>query len=116
MLKESAIQLSYKGEPVAEVIYRAGLHVEVRIEEAFRDERIHFKLSHSENKEISGNWEEALDIYFNEGIFDTKDHIFRGEMRRVGSAREHKSLFRQAAYSLLKDLEIHGYDVKVRHA
>ena len=66
--------------------------------------------------ELSGNWEEALDIYFNEGIFDTKDHLFRGEMRRVGSAREHKSLFRQAAYSLLKDLENNGYDVKVSHA
>ena len=116
MTTEIVVQLSYKGAPVAEVIYRAGLHVEVRIEEAFQDERIRFKLSHSPNGELVGNWEEALDIYFNEGIFDTKDHIFGGEMRRVGTAREHKSLFRQAAYSLLKDLATHGYDVKVRHA
>lgn len=116
MSTEIVVQLSYNGALVAEVIYRAGLHVEVRIEEAFQHERIRFKLSHSQNGELAGNWEEALDIYFNEGIFDTKDHIFRGEMRRVGSAQEHKSLFRQAAYSLLKDLEIHGYDVKVRHA
>jgi hypothetical protein len=115
MSTEIVVYLSYNGAPVAEVTYRAGLHVEVRIEEAFQDERIRFNLSHSQNRELVGNWEEALDIYFNEGIFDTKDHIFRGEMRKVGSAREHKSLFRQAAYSLLKDLEIHGYDVKVRH-
>ncbi len=116
MSTEIVVQLSYKGAPVAEVTYRAGLHVEVRIEEAFKDETIRFKLSHSQNMELAGNWEEALDLYFNEGIFDTKDHIFRGEMRRVGTAREHKSLFRQAAYSLLKDLELHGYDVKVKHA
>jgi len=115
MSTEIVVQLSYSGALVAEVTYRAGLHVEVRIEEEFQHERIRFKLSHSQNRELAGNWEEALDIYFNEGIFDTKDHIFRGEMRRVGSAREHKSLFRHAAYSLLKDLEIHGYDVKIRH-
>jgi hypothetical protein len=116
MSTEIVVQISYNGAPVAQVIYRSGLHVEVRIEDAFKDERIRFKLSHSRNKELVGNWEEALDIYFNDGIFDTKDHVFKGDMRRVGSAREHKSLFRQAAYSLLKDLETHGYDVEVRHA
>ena len=115
MSTEIVVQISYNSARVAEVIYRSGLHVEVHIEDAFKDQRIRFKLSHSQNKELAGNWEEALDAYFNEGRFDTKDHIFSGEMRRVGSARDHKSLFRQAAHSLLKDLEPHGYYVKIEY-
>jgi hypothetical protein len=31
----------------------------------------------------------------------------------VGSAREHKTLFRHAAHCLLKDLEPHGYNLTV---
>ena len=112
---EIVVRVFYGDAPVAEVTYRAGLLVEVRVEKAFQDERINFKLSHSDNGELTGNWEEALDVYFNEGRFDTKDHIFSGEMRRVGSARDHKSLFRQAAHSLLKDLEPHGYYVKIEY-
>jgi len=116
MSTEIVVQLSYRGAPVAEITYRAGLHVEVKVQQAFQNEKIRFSLTHSGNDQLSGNWEEALDLYFNEGVFDTKDHIFRGEMRRVGCAREHKSLFRQAAHSLLRDLEEYGYDVKVSHA
>jgi hypothetical protein len=29
-------------------------------------------------------------------------------MRRVGSAKEHRSLFQHAAHALLKDIEPHG--------
>lgn len=105
--------ISYKGTPVADVTYRAGLHVEVRVAKEFLDQEVCFKLCHSQNAELKGNWEEALDNYFNEGVFDSKDSIFPGEMRRIGSAREHKSLFRQAAHALLRDLEPHGFCVEV---
>jgi hypothetical protein len=80
----------------------------------FLDQRVCFPLCHSQNNRLEGNWEEALDNYFNEGVFDSKDSVFPGEMRRIGSAREHKSLFRQAAHALLRDLERHGFNVEVK--
>jgi len=79
----------------------------------FQDEHIFINLRHSENKPLEGTWEAALDAYFNDGRFDSKDGLFPGEMRRVGSARDHRSLFRKAVHSLLKDMEPHGYEVEV---
>jgi hypothetical protein len=105
--------LSKKGIPVADVIYRAGLHVEVRVAKEFQLKEIDFKLCHSINDALKGTWEEALDRYFNEGVFDTKDCVFPGEMRRIGSARDHKTLFRQASHALLKDLQPYGYELEV---
>jgi hypothetical protein len=105
--------ISLKGKPVADITYRVGIHVEVRVAKEFQSVEIHFPLVHSENSELRGQWEEALDSYFNDGIFDSKDSVFRGEMRRVGSAKEHRSLFQQAAHALFKDLEPHGYEVRV---
>jgi len=105
--------LSRGGAPVAEVTYRAGLHVEVRVAKEFQRDDICFELKYSDNNELKGTWEEALDLYFNEGVFNSTDNLFPGEMRRVGSAREHKTLFRHAVHCLLKDLEPHGYKVSV---
>ncbi len=105
--------ISQKGKLVADITYRAGLHVEVRVAKEFRRDEVCFALEHSLNGELKGGWEEALDTYFNDGVFDSKDSVFRGEMRRVGSAKDHKSLFQQAAHALLKDLEPHGYQVIV---
>jgi hypothetical protein len=105
--------ISQKGKPVADITYRAGIHVEVRVAKEFHSDEISFPLAHSENGELKGPWEEALDTYFNDGLFDSKDSVFLGEMRRVGSAKEHKSLFQHAAHALLKDLEPHGYEVRV---
>jgi hypothetical protein len=105
--------ISQKGKPVADITYRVGIHVEVRVAKECQGAEIHFPLMHSENGELKGQWEEALDRYFNDGLFDSKDSVFRGEMRRVGSANEHRSLFQQAAHALLKDLEPHGYEVRV---
>jgi hypothetical protein len=105
--------ISRNSVAVADVTYRAGLHVEVRVAKEFQDETICVPLIHSENGELSGTWEEALDCYFNDGRFDSKDGLLQGELRRVGSAREHKSLFRYAIHALLRDLEPHGYTVSV---
>jgi hypothetical protein len=105
--------ISRKGIPVADVTYRAGLHVEVRVAKSFQKEHINFALTHSYNEPLEGTWEEALDEYFNNGRFDSKDTLFRGEMRRVGAAREHKSLFRTAVHALMKDLQPCGYEVSV---
>lgn len=105
--------ISQRGKPVADITYRLGIHVEVRVAKEFQDNEIHFSLVHSQNGELRGQWEKALDAYFNDGLFDSKDSTFRGEMRRVGSAKEHRTLFQQAAHALLKDLEPHGYEVQV---
>jgi hypothetical protein len=105
--------ISQNGRPVADVTYRAGLHVEVRVAKEFLEQQICFQLCHSQNAELKGNWEEALDNYFNEGVFDSKDSVFPGEMRRIGNARDHRCLFRQAAHALLRDLERHGFNVDV---
>ena len=105
--------ISWKGIPVADVTYRSGMHVEVRVAKEFQEDEISFSLAHSENKELTGRWEEAIDNYFNEGCFDSGEHLLPGEMARIGSAREHKSLFRQAAHALWKDLEPLGYKVDV---
>ncbi|AFM23293.1 hypothetical protein [Desulfomonile tiedjei] len=107
--------ISHEGTPVADATYRAGLHVEVRVALDFQRQQICFELCHSANCELKGSWEEALDNYFNEGTFDSKESMFPGEMRRIGSAREHKALFRQAAHALLKDLQPHGYFVEVKY-
>lgn len=101
------------GFPVADITYRAGLHVEVRVAKGFQEEKIQFRLNHSENKELAGRWEEALDDYFNAGLFDSKDTVYPGEMRRVGAARDHKSLFRSAVQALRKDMQPHGFEVSV---
>jgi hypothetical protein len=113
---EILAEISFKDAMVAEIIYRTGFHVEVRVAEDFQADHIGFSLSHSRIGRLEGTWESALDTYFNEACFDSKDTVFRGELRRVGSAREHKSLFRQAIRSLLKDLEPHGYQVKVSYS
>lgn len=105
--------ISRKGGPVADITYRAGLHVEVRVASDSQCEQICFSLTHSENEELKGSWEEALDYYFNEGRFDFKGGMFPGEMPRFGCARDHKCLFREAVLALVKDLEPHGFLVEV---
>lgn len=108
-------EIFFKGEKVATATYCSGFLVDVQVESRFSDEYVEFPLSHSPNGELKGTWEEALDVYFNEGRFDSQKHLFPGEMRRVGAAREHKTLFREAAFALQKDLEPHGYSVELRY-
>ena len=108
------VHISVEGAPVAEVTYRSGFHVEVRVAEEFRDDEISFELSHSKNKALKGTWEEALDAYFNEGIFDSRGSVYHGEMPRIGSARDHKSLFTAAAHALWKDLRDAGFELEVK--
>ncbi len=105
--------ISRKGAAIADVTYRSGLHVEVRVSKEFQTAKIHLPLAHSDNKELTGTWEEALDNYFNEGQFDSRDNLFPGEIHRVGTAREHRTLFQIAAHALSKDLEPAGYRVDV---
>ncbi len=105
--------ISRKGTPIADVTYRSGLHVEVRVAKAFMDTEITIPLSHSENRALSGTWSQALDEYFNEGTFHATEHLFPGERPRVGSAREHKALFRHAVRALSKDLSPLEYQVDV---
>jgi len=113
---EILAQLLYKGAVVAEIQYRTGFHVEIRVVADFQDEHIDFELAHAEHTRLHGTWESALDTYFNDTRFDSKDAVFAGELRRIGSAREHKSLFRQAIRSLEKDLEPHGYQIGVSYS
>jgi hypothetical protein len=105
--------ISRDGSPVAEATYRSGMHVEVRVAQEYESAAIDIPLTHSDNSVLRGSWEKALDDYFNEGTFNTKGNLFPGEMNRVGSARDHKLLFRQAAHALRKDLEPRGYEVEV---
>ncbi len=105
--------VSRKGVPVADVTYRAGMHVEVRVAGHAQLDEICFPLSYSVNGHLKGSWERALDHYFNEGRFDFKGGMFPGEMPRVGCARDHKCLFREAVIALMKDLEPHGFLVEV---
>ncbi|MEW6350537.1 MAG: hypothetical protein AB1646_15850 [Thermodesulfobacteriota bacterium] len=105
--------ISRGNAPVAEATYRPGLFVEVRVAKEFQDLEIDIPLQHSENGRLAGTWELSLDRYFNEGLFDSRDTVFRGEMPRCGAAREHKSLFHKASYSLKKDLERWGYTVEI---
>ena len=107
------VHVSHGRERIAHATYQTGFHVEVKVERRFRREKIEFPLAHSENKELSGAWDQALDWYFNEGVFDSKDSVFPGEKRRFGHARDHKSLFRQAVTALRKDLEPHGFKVEI---
>jgi hypothetical protein len=107
------VHISVEGVSVAEVTYRSGFHVEIRVAEEFRDDEIRFELLHSKNKALKGTWEEALDRYFNEGVFDSRGSVFHGEMPRIGAARDHKSLFTAAAHALWKDLRDKGYKLEV---
>jgi hypothetical protein len=105
--------LSKGHSPVAAIRYRSGLHVEIDIQEPYRTEDISFELAHSDNGPLRGTWEDALDRYFNDGMFDSRDAIMPGELRRIGVARDHTSLFTQATLALSKDLEPHGYTLKI---
>jgi len=113
---EILAEILYRGAIVAQIVYRTGFHVEIRVSDDFQDARIGFPLSHFPDTGFSNKWASALDYYFNEACFDSKDTVFRGELRRVGSAREHKSLFRQAIRSLIKDLEPQGYQVQISYS
>ena len=113
---EILAEILFRGAVVAEIQYRTGFHVEVRVLEDFQTEYIDFPLAHAESRTLTGTWENALDAYFNDTCFDSKDAVCQGELRRVGSAREHKSLFRQAIRSLLKDLEPHGYEITMSYS
>jgi len=105
--------LSRNGCPLADITYRSGMHVEVRVAQECQTEQVDVPLCHSPNGSLRGTWEESLDQYFNEGQFDSKEFVFPGEMRRVGAAREHKSLFRHATMCLWKDLESLGCRIDV---
>jgi hypothetical protein len=107
------VHLSKQGVPVADVTYRSGLHVEIRVGEGFRSQGIDYPLNHSPNEALRGTWEQALDWYFNEGSFDARSNLFPGEIPRYGCARDHKSIFRQAVLDLKKDLEPHGFAIDV---
>ena len=107
--------ISFNKKPVAVATYQSGLLVEVETAKPFHNKEIHFQLSHSNNKELSGLWGDALDWYFNEAAFDSKDSVFPGEKRRFGQARDHKSLFREAVTALRKDLEPHGFEVEIQY-
>jgi hypothetical protein len=96
--------ISKNGSPVADVTYRAGLHVEIRVAQDFQEQSLDVALSHSANGRLRGTWEQALDRYFNEGRFDFRGGMFPGERPRVGTAREHHCLFREAIVALMKDL------------
>jgi hypothetical protein len=106
-------KLMYCGIPVAVITYKPGLHVEIQVTSEFVAEEINIDLKYSENAKLLGTWEAALDKYFNDGLFDSKGSSLPGEMRRMGTGRDHRTLFRQAAFALLKDLEPHGYEVRV---
>jgi hypothetical protein len=112
---EIIAEISRDGVGIAEISYRTGFHVEIRVCREYQDERIRIPLTHSDNKELEGTWEHALDRYFNEGRFDSKDAVCHGEMRRVGSAKDHRALFRQALRALMKDLTPQGYEVKIHY-
>ena len=116
MALEILAEISYKGAIVAEILYRTGFLVDIRVTDDFQAAQIDYPLSHSGNLRLQGSWESALDFYFNEACFDSKDTLFHGELRRVGTAREHKSLFGQAVRCLLKDLEPLGYQVKISYS
>lgn len=116
MAVEIFAQISYKGAVVAEIQYRTGFHVDIRVLDDFQAQHIDFLLFPEKNTRLQGTWESALDEFFNDTTFDSRDAVFRGELPRVGSAREHKSLFRQAVRSLVKALEPHGYLVTVSYS
>jgi hypothetical protein len=105
--------LSINEAPIADVTYRAGMHVEVRVAKEFQAERIEYDLPHLNDRKLKGSWEQALDRLFNEWTFDSSGLVFPGEMARVGTAREHKSLFRTATLQLRKDLAPLGYTLEV---
>jgi hypothetical protein len=105
--------ISRNGLPVADITYRAGLFVEVRVAKEVQNERVSFKLFHSDNKPLEGTWEESLDKYFNDGTFELRDNLFRGEMPRYGAARDHRLLFHKASYALMKDLAPHGLKIEI---
>ncbi len=107
------VHLTKGNSPVADIRYRSGLHVEIDIQEPYRAEDVSFELAHSDNGPLRGKWEDALDKYFNDGLFDSRDAIMPGELRRVGVARDHRSLFTQAIRALSKDLEPHGYTLEI---
>ena len=52
--------ISRTGAPIADVTYRAGLHVEVRVAKSFQSEKIYFELSYSDNDPLRGTWEDGI--------------------------------------------------------
>lgn len=116
MALEIFAEITYEGATVAEILYRTGFLVDVRVTDDFQDLHIDFPLPCAHGSRLEGTWESALDEYFNETCFDSKETVFPGELRRVGSAREHKSLFRQAIRSLVKVLEPRGYRIKISYS
>jgi hypothetical protein len=110
------VSVKQEGVRIADIVYQAGLLVEVNVADDFEGQSVSFPLAHSPNNELKGDWGGALDRYFNEGLFDSRDNLFPGEMKRSGAARDHRNLFRQAAFALSKDLEPYGYQIEIEFA
>lgn len=110
------VSVRQEGARIADVVYQSGLLVEVKVAGEFQGQSVNFPLAHSPNAELKGDWAAALDKYFNEDVFDSRDYLFPGEMKRSGAARDHRILFRQAAFALSKDLEPYGYQIEIEFA
>ncbi len=108
------VEILQNGFPVAGAAYEPGMLVEISVAEAYQTQDISFELVHTDNHCLKGKWQEALDQYFNEEIFDCRETVFPGEMKRIGCAKDHKSLFQHAAHALLKNLEPHGYTINIK--
>ncbi len=97
---------------IAKINYHPGFLVEIQVSELFVNQKIEYHTSHHHGK-LSGYWDQVLDQYFNEWIFESRSDMFPDEAPRSGCAREHKNLFLAAARALEKDLGPHGYKFNV---
>ena len=103
-----SIQILRRDFLIAEVYYNPGFLVEINVEESFRNQKIDLQTGYHHRK-LSGYWQEALDEYFNDWIFESKAEMFPDDLTRSGCARDHKNLFLTAARALEKDLTPFGY-------
>ena len=108
-----SIEILHSNIFVAQISYRPGFYVEIKVGELFKTKKVVFRVCHHQNLELVGNWPEALDKYFNESTFESRSDFLPHESARAGCAREHRSLFLAAARALEKNLTPLGYEFKV---
>lgn len=108
-----SVKIFTGGSIVATVTYKPGFLVDVKVSRPFLNNKIIYRVSHPKNGQIAGELSEVLDKYFNEWIFESRSDLLPEIPPRVGTAREHKSLFLAATRILQKDFTAYGYDVRV---
>ncbi|MFH0959256.1 MAG: hypothetical protein V1897_11190 [Pseudomonadota bacterium] len=108
-----SLRIFTSGSLLATVTYKPGFLVDVKVARPYISKKFVCRPPYPKNNQFAGELSEVLDKYFNESIFESRSDLLPEDPPRVGTARDHKSLFLTATRILEKDWNPNGYEFQV---